>query len=181
MSDQFLAEVKDMPQKNLAFEMLKKLLNNQKRIKLRKNIIQQKSFLDLLKKAIEVYTNRSIETAQIIQELIDLTKKIREEQNRGKDMGLTEDEVAFYDALANNESAVQVLGDQNLRIIAKELVETVRKNVTIEWTIWENVQAKLRLMVKKILRKWGYPPDMQEKATQTVLEQAKLLGYEWVN
>lgn len=96
-------------------------------------------------------------------------------------MGLTEDEVAFYDALADNESAVQVLGDQNLRIIAKELVETVRKNVTIDWTIRENVQAKLRLMVKRILRKWGYPPDKQEKATQTVLEQAKHLGYEWMS
>ncbi|MEM4091162.1 MAG: type I restriction endonuclease subunit R [Thermoplasmatales archaeon] len=181
LSDEFLAEVRDMPQRNLAFEMLRKLLNDQIRIRMKKNIIQQRSFLELLEKAIKAYTNRSIETAQVIQELIELARKIRDEQNRGKDMGLTDDEVAFYDALADNESAKEVLGDQNLRIIAKELVETVRKNVTIDWTIRENVQAKLRLMVKKILRKWGYPPDKQEKATVTVLEQAKLLGYEWVS
>ena len=181
LSDEFLAEVRDMPQRNLAFEMLRKLLNNQIRIRMKKNIIQQKSFLVLLEKAIKAYTNRSIETAQVIQELIELAKKIRNEQNRGKEMGLNDDEVAFYDALADNESAKDVLGDQNLRIIAKELVETVRKNVTIDWTIRENVQAKLRLMVKKILRKWGYPPDKQEKATLTVLEQAKLLEHEWVN
>ncbi len=180
LSDEFLAEVRDMPQRNLAFEMLRKLLNDQIRIKMKKNIIQQKSFLELLEKAVKAYTNRSIETAQVIQELIDLAKKIRQEQNRGKEMGLNDDEVAFYDALADNESAMDVLGDQNLRIIAKELVENVRKNVTIDWAMRENVQAKLRLMVKKILRKWGYPPDKEEKATITVLEQAKLLGYEWV-
>ena len=169
-----------MPQKDLAFEMLKKLLNDQIRIRLRKNIVQQRSFLDLLEKAIKSYTNKSIETAEIIQELIDLAKKIREEQNRGKDLGLNEDEVAFYDALADNESAKEVLGDETLRTIARELVVTVKKNITIDWSVRENVQAKLRVIVKKILRKYGYPPDKQEKATITVLEQAKLLGYEWV-
>ncbi len=180
LSDEFLAEVKDMPQKNLAFEMLKKLLNDQIRIRLRKNIVQQRSFLDLLEKAIKSYTNKSIETAEIIQELIDLAKKIREEQNRGKNLGLNEDEIAFYDALADNESAKEVLGDETLRIIARELVVTVKKNITIDWSVRESVQAKLRVIVKKILRKYGYPPDKQEKATITVLEQAKLLGYEWV-
>ena len=181
LSDEFLAEVKDMPQKNLAFEMLKKLLNDQIRIRLKKNIVQQRSFLELLEKAIKAYTNKSIETAEIIQELIDLAKKIRVEQNRGKDLGLNEDEVAFYDALADNESAKEVLGDETLRTIAKELVIKVKKNITIDWSVRESVQAKLRVIVKKILRKYGYPPDKQEKATITVLEQAKLLGYEWVS
>ena len=181
LSDEFLAEVKDMPQKNLAFEVLKKLLNDQIRIRLKKNIVQQRSFLDLLEKAIKAYTNKSIETAEIIQELIDLAKKIRMEQNRGKDLGLNEDEIAFYDALADNESAKEVLGDETLRTIARELVVTVKKNITIDWSVRESVQAKLRVIVKKILRKYGYPPDKQEKATITVLEQAKLLGYEWVS
>jgi type I restriction enzyme R subunit len=180
LSDEFLAEVRDMPQKNLAFEMLKKLLNDQIRIRLKKNIVQQRSFLELLEKAIKAYTNKSIETAEIIQELIDLAKKIREEQNRGKDLGLNEDEIAFYDALADNESAKEVLGDETLRAIARELVITVKKNITIDWSVRESVQAKLRVIVKKVLRKYGYPPDKQEKATITVLEQAKLLGYEWV-
>ena len=181
LSDEFLAEVKDMPQKNLAFEMLKKLLNDQIRIKMKKNLVQARSFLQLLENAIKQYTNKSIETAQVIQELLDLAKKIREEQNRGKDLGLNEDEIAFYDALADNESAKQVLGDDVLKTIARELLEMVKRNVTIDWTERESVQAKLRLMVKKILRKYGYPPDKQEKATITVLEQAKLLGYEWVS
>jgi type I restriction enzyme R subunit len=180
LSDEFLAEVKDMPQKNLAFEMLRKLLNDQIWIRMKKNLVQARSFLQLLEKAVKAYTNKSIETAQVIQELLDLAKKIREEQNRGKDLGLNDDEVAFYDALADNESAKQVLGDDTLKTIARELVVMVRKNVTIDWTERESVQAKLRLMVKKILRKYGYPPDKQEKATLTVLEQAKLLGYEWV-
>ncbi len=181
LSDEFLAEVKDMPQRNLAFEMLKKLLNDQIRMRLRRNIVQQRSFLDLLEKAIRSYNNKSIETAEIIQELIDLAKKLREEQKRGKDLGLSEDEIAFYDALADNESARQVLGDETLRKIARELVVTVKKNITIDWSVRESVQAKLRVIVKKILRKYGYPPDKQEKATITVLEQAKLLGYEWVS
>ena len=180
LSDEFLAEVRDMPQKNLAFEMLKKLLNDQIRIRLKKNIVQQRSFLELLEKAIKAYTNKSIETAEIIQELIDLAKKIREEQNRGKDLGLNEDEIAFYDALADNESAKEVLGDETLRTIARELVVTVKKNITIDWSVRENVQAKLRVIVNKILKKYGYPPDKQENATKTVLEQAKLLGYGWV-
>lgn len=181
LSDEFLAEVKDMPQKNLAFEMLRKLLNDQIRIRLKKNIVQQRSFLDLLEKAIKSYTNKSIETAEIIQELIDLAKKIKEDQNRGRDLGLNEDEVAFYDALADNESAKEVLGDETLRTIARELVVTVKKNITIDWSVRESVQAKLRLIVKKVLKKYGYPPDKQEKATITVLEQAKLMGYEWVS
>ena len=181
LSDEFLAEVKDMPQKNLAFEMLKKLLSDQIRIRINKNLVQQRSFLKLLEDAIKAYTNKSIETAQVIQELIDLAKKIREEQNRGKDLGLNDDEVAFYDALADSGSAKAVLGDEKLRIIARELVSTVKENITIDWSVRESVQAKLRVIVKRILRKHKYPPDKEDKATITVLEQAKRLGQGWVN
>ena len=181
LSDEFLIEVKDMPQRNLAFEMLRKLLNDHIRMKMSKNLIQARSFLEMLEKSIRAYTNKSIETAQVIQELIDLAKTMRDDQNRGKDLGLTEDEIAFYDALADNESARDVLGDETLRTIAKQLVDTVRRNVTIDWTMRESVQAKLRILVKRVLRKYGYPPDKQEKATLTVLEQAKLFGYEWVS
>lgn len=179
LSDEFLAEMKDMPQKNLAFEALKKLLNDEIRIRQKKNIVQARSFEDLLDKAIKAYTNKSIEAAEIIQQLIELAKKMREEQNRGKQLNLTDEEVAFYDALADNESAKQVLGDETLKTIARELVETVRKNVSIDWTLRESVQAKLRVLVKRILKRYGYPPDKQQRATETVLEQAKLLCKDW--
>jgi len=179
LSEEFLAEVKDMPQKNLAFEMLKKLLNDEIRFRQKKNLIQARSFEELLDKAIKAYTNKSIEAAEVIQRLIELAKKMREEQDRGKKLNLTEDEVAFYDALADNESAREVLGNETLKTIARELVDMVRKNVSIDWTLRESVQAKLRVLVKKILKKHGYPPDKQQKATETVLEQAKLLCKDW--
>ena len=115
----------------------------------------------------------------MIEELIQLARQMREANARGEVLGLSEDELAFYDALETNDSAVQVLGDETLRGIARELVETVRKNVTIDWTLRENVRAQLRVLIKRILRKHGYPPDKQEKATQTVLEQAALLSGEW--
>lgn len=129
--------------------------------------------------AIRKYQNRSIETAQVIQELIDLAKQMREANKRGEDLGFTDEELAFYDALEVNDSAVKVLGDETLKTIARELVDTVRKNTAIDWTVKESVRAKLRTMVKRILRKYGYPPDKQEKATQTVLEQAELLCKDW--
>jgi type I restriction enzyme R subunit len=179
LSEEFLAEVKEMPHKNLAFEMLKKLLNDEIKFRQKKNLIQARSFEELLDKAIKAYTNKSIETAQVIEALIELAKKMREEQNRGKKLSLTDDEVAFYDALADNESARQVLGDETLKTIARELVDTVRKNVSIDWTMRESVQAKLRVLVKRTLKKYGYPPDKQQKATETVLEQAKLLCRDW--
>ena len=124
--------------------------------------------------------NRAIETAQVIEELIRLAKDMRAAGARGDQLGLSEDELAFYDALETNDSAVKVLGDDTLRAIARELVETVRKNVTIDWTIRDNVRAQLRVLVKRILRKHGYPPDKQEKATETVLEQAEVLSAEWI-
>ncbi len=179
LSEEFLEYVKDLPQKNLAFEALKKLLIDEIRIHHRKNIIQARSFEELLDKTIKSYTNKSIEASEIIQQLIELARKMREEKNRGTQLNLSEEEVAFYDALADNESAVEVLGDQTLRVMAKELVQTVRKNVTIDWTLRDSVQAKLRVLVKRLLRKYGYPPDKQEKATLTVLDQAKLLGKDW--
>jgi type I restriction enzyme R subunit len=133
----------------------------------------------MLQRTIIKYQNRSIEAAQVIQELIDLAKDMREAQKRGENLGFSDEELAFYDALEVNDSAVRVLGDDTLKTIARELVDTVRRNVTIDWTAKESVRAKLRTMVKRILRKYGYPPDKQEKATQTVLEQAELLCKDW--
>jgi len=180
LSEGFLAEVKEMPQKNLAFEALKKLLNDEIRFISKKNIVQGKSFMEMLDKTIKRYTNRSVEAAQVIEELIELARKVREEKNRGKQQNMTEDELAFYDALGVNDSAVQVLGNETLKKIALELTQMIRNSVTIDWTQRESVQAEIRLKVKKILRKYGYPPDKQEKATQTVLEQAELIARDWV-
>jgi len=181
LSDEFLTEVRGLPQKNLAVELLRKLLNEEIKTRSRKNLVQARSFAEMLEKSIRAYQNRAIETAQVIEELIALAKDMREANRRGEDLGLNEDEVAFYDALETNDSAVKVLGDETLRIIARELVETVRNNVTIDWTVKESIRAKLRIMVKRILRKYGYPPDKQEKATQTVLEQAEVLCKDWVS
>ena len=179
LSEEFLAEVRELPQKNLAVELLRKLLNDEIKTRTRKNLVQARSFSEMLEKAIRAYQNRAIETAQIIEELIDLAKRMREANRRGEDLHLTDDELAFYDALETNDSAVKVLGDATLRTIAQELVQTVKRNVTIDWTVKETVRAKLRIMVKRILRKYGYPPDKQEKATDTVLKQAELLCADW--
>jgi len=179
LSDDFLAEVRGMPQRNLAVELLQKLLKGELRTRRRKNVVQARSFAEMLEQTIRKYQNRAIEAAQVVEELIRLAKEMREADARGEQLGLTEDELAFYDALETNDSAVKVLGDETLRGIARELVETVRNNVTIDWTLRENVRAQLRVLVKRILRKHGYPPDKQEKATQTVLEQAAVLSVEW--
>ncbi|MFZ2508411.1 MAG: type I restriction enzyme endonuclease domain-containing protein, partial [Steroidobacteraceae bacterium] len=179
LSDEFLADVRGMPQRNLAVELLQKLLKGEIRTRRRRNVVQARSFADLLEQAIRKYQNRAIETAKVIEELIQLAKDMRAADARGETLGLSEDELAFYDALETNDSAVKVLGDETLREIARELVATVRKNVTIDWTIRENVRAQLRVYVKRILRKYGYPPDKQEKATETVLEQAEVLSAEW--
>ena len=179
LSDEFLIEVRDMPQRNLAVELLQKLLRGELSIRRRKNIVQARSFLEMLEQSLRRYQNRAIEAAQVIEELIQLAREMREANARGERLGLSEDELAFYDALGTNDSAVQVLGDDTLRDIARELVDTVRSNVTIDWTLRENVRAFLRSRVRRILRKHGYPPDMQEKATQTVLEQAEALSEGW--
>ena len=179
LSDEFLAEVQGMPQRNLAVELLQKLLKGEIKTRFRRNIVEARSFAELLEQAVRKYQNRAIETAQVIEELIRLAKDMRAAAHRGEELGLTEDELAFYDALEANDSAVQVLGDETLKIIARELVDTVRRNVSIDWTIRENVRAQLRVYVKRILRKYGYPPDKQERATRLVLEQAEVLSESW--
>ena len=179
LSDEFLAEVRGMPHRNLAVELLQKLLKGEVSTRRRKNVVQARSFSEMLEQTLRRYQNRAIEAAQVIEELIELAREMREANERGEQLGLSEDELAFYDALETNDSAVQVLGDETLRTIARQLVETVRGNVTIDWTLRENVRAHLRVLVRRILRKHGYPPDKQEKATQTVLEQAEVLSGGW--
>ncbi len=179
LSEEFLAEVRGMPQRNLAVELLQKLLKGELRNRIRKNVVQTRSFAELLDQTIRRYQNRAIEAAQVIEELIDLARDMRNANARGEALGLTEDEIAFYDALETNDSAVKVLGEPTLRSIAQELVKTVRANVSIDWTVRENVRAQLRVLVKRILRKHGYPPDNQERATQLVLEQAAVLSEGW--
>jgi type I restriction enzyme, R subunit len=175
LSDEFLAEVRGLPQRNLAVELLQKLLKGEIRTRAKRNVVQARSFAELLEQAVRKYQNRAIETAQVIEELIQLAKEMKAADARGESLGLSEDELAFYDALETNDSAVKVLGEPTLQAIARELVETVRKNVTIDWTLRDNVRAQLRVLVKRILRKYGYPPDKQEKATATVLEQAEVI------
>jgi type I restriction enzyme R subunit len=179
LSDEFLAEVRDLPHRNLALELLRKLLNDEIKARSRKNLVEARSFAEMLEKSIQRYQNRSIETAQVVAQLIELAKEMRAAHRRGESLGLTEDELAFYDALEVNDSAVKVLGDETLRTIARELVDAVRRNVSIDWTVKESARAKLRTIVKRLLRKHGYPPDKQERATQTVLKQAELLCKDW--
>ena len=176
LSEEFLAEVRGMRRRNLAVELLQKLLAGELATRRRKNVVQARSFAEMLEQTIRRYQNRAIEAAQVIEELIGLARELREAGARGETLGLSDDELAFYDALGVNDSAVQVLGDDTLCGIARELVTTVRGNVTIDWTLRENVRAKLRVLVKRVLRRHGYPPDKQEAATRTVLEQAELLS-----
>ncbi|MHA1325349.1 MAG: type I restriction endonuclease subunit R [Candidatus Helarchaeota archaeon] len=175
LSDDFLADLANLPQKNLAVELLQRLLKDEIKSRKRKFLVQARSFATMLEETIRRYQNRNIETAQVIEELIALAKQMREARKRGEKLNLTEEELAFYDALETNDSAVKVLGDQVLKTIARELVETVRNNISIDWTLRESVRAKLRVLVKRILKKYGYPPDKRKKATETVLEQAALI------
>ncbi len=180
LSDEFLAEVRTLPQKNLAVETLKKLLQDEIKVRLRKNVVQSRAFSEMLEEAMRKYNNRTLAAALVIEELIALAKQMREAQKRGEKLGLSEDEIAFYDALAANESAVEVLGDETLKQIAQELVDRVRKSVTVDWSRRENARAQLRVLVKRILRKYGYPPDKQERATELVLEQTEVLCTDWI-
>ena len=179
LSDEFLAEVKGLPHRNLAVELLRKLLGEEIRRRGRRRLVQARSFAELLEKAVRAYQSRAIETAQIIEELIALAKQLRDAERLGAQLGLNEDEAAFYEALEVNDSAVAVLGDETLKTIARELVQSVRSNLSIDWTVKASVQAKLRVLVKHVLRRYGYPPDKQEQATRTVLEQAELFAEEW--
>ena len=180
LSDEFLAEVKNLPYKNVAIETLRRLLADEITAQTRGNVVQGKLFSELLAQAIRAYQNRSLDTAQILQTLIDLAKEIRAAKDRGDKLGLTPEEIAFYDALEVNDSAVQILGDDTLRLIARDLVQQVRANVTIDWTVKESVRARLRVLIKSILRKHGYPPDKQKQATDTILQQAEALAASWL-
>lgn len=179
LSEEFLLEVQGMPHRNLAVELLAKLMKGELAERHRKNVIQARSFAEMLEQTLRRYQNRAVEAAQVIEELIEIARELRVANARGEDLGLNEDELAFYDALGSNDSAVQVLGDKTLCIIARELVKTVRNNVTIDWTVRQNARANLRRLIKRILRKYGYPPDKQENATLTVLEQAEALSENW--
>ncbi|MCW8450625.1 type I restriction endonuclease subunit R [Legionella quinlivanii] len=179
LDDEFLAEVRELPERNLAVELLERLLEGEIRTRFATNVIQEKKFSDLLVNTIRRYQNRAIETAQVMEELCDMAKKFKEAVNRGEELGLNEDELAFYDALANNETSVKELGDETLKKIAHELTENLRRNVSVDWSVRESVRAKLRLMVKRILRKYKYPPDKQEEAVELVLRQAESLSAAW--
>ncbi len=179
LSEEFLAEVQGMPHRNLAVELLQKLLKGEIAAKRRQNVVRARSFAEMLEKSLLRYQNRAIEAAQVLEELIELARHIREASARGAELGLTDDELAFYDALETNDSAVNVLGDETLREVARELVATVRSSTTIDWTLREDVRARLRVLVRRTLRKHGYPPDKEEQATLTVLEQAEVLSEGW--
>ena len=180
LSEDFLHEVRNMKEKNLAVEMLRKLLEGEIKTRSKKNVVQSHSFAELLETALRRYRNRAVETALVIEEMIAMAKDLMAADRRGDELNLTEDEVAFYDALEANDSAVAVLGDEVLRHIAQELVQTVRNSVTIDWAIRESVRSRMRVTIKRILRKYGYPPDKQEKATDLILDQAEVLCKDWM-
>jgi type I restriction enzyme R subunit len=180
LSDQFLAEVRGLKHKNVAAELLEKLLKDELKVRFRRNLVQSQVFSEKLKKTLNAYHNRAISTMQVIEELIKLAKDLDAATKRGENLGLTDDEIAFYDALAANDSAVQAMGDAKLKVIAAELIAQVKKSVTIDWNLRESARAKIKVMVKRILNKHGYPPDLQEEAVKTVLAQAELLCAEWV-
>lgn len=179
LSDDFLAEIRGLPQKNLAIELLERLIRDEVKTKLRRNKVQERQFSEMLDASLQKYKNRAIEAAKIIEDLINMAKDIREAHRRGETLGLGEDEMAFYDALEINDSAVKVLGDKILKHIAIELVQIIKDNLDVDWAVKETSRAKVRMAVKRLLKKHGYPPDLQEKATALILEQAEELCKEW--
>jgi type I restriction enzyme R subunit len=179
LDDEFLAQVRNLPEKNLAVELLERLLEGEIKSRFASNVVQDKKFSEMLANVITRYQNRSIETAQVMEELVQMAKKFREAASRGETLGLSEDEIKFYDALANNESAVRELTDETLKKIAHELTENLRQNLSVDWSERESVRAKLRLLVKRILRKYKYPPDLQDAAVELVLQQAQVMGESW--
>ncbi|BAO29729.1 type I restriction endonuclease subunit R [Sulfuritalea hydrogenivorans] len=179
LSDEFLAEVQQMERKNLALEALRKLINDGIRSRSKANVVQTKAFSERLEDAVARYHANAITTAEVLQELIDLAKDIRAARQRGEEQGLSEDEIAFYDALAENESAIQMMGDDKLKLIAHELLVSLRENVSVDWAHRDSARARMRVLVKRILRKYGYPPDLQDAAVQTVLQQAEALSSTW--
>jgi type I restriction enzyme R subunit len=180
LDSEFLDDVRNLPERNLAVEMLERLLEGEIKTRFATNVVQNKKFSELLANVIKRYQNRAIETAQVMEELVEMAKKFKEAVNRGNETGLNPDEMAFYDALANNEESVRELGDETLKKIAHELAESLRRSVSVDWSVRESVRAQLRLMVKRILRKYKYPPSKQEEAVQLVLQQAETLSAAWV-
>ncbi|HEY6332251.1 MAG TPA: DUF3387 domain-containing protein, partial [Blastocatellia bacterium] len=179
LTDEFLNEVRLMPQRNLAVELLQRLLKEELRDRFSTNIVQQKKFSELLQRSLARYHNRAIETAQVIELLIEMAKDLNSAFRRGEDLGLNDSELAFYDALETNEASVRELGDEVLRKIAMELTSNLRNNLTVDWSVRETVKARLRLMVKRILRKYKYPPDREARAIELVLQQAEALSAAW--
>ena len=179
LSDEFLAEVQQMEKKNLAMEALRKLINDSIRSRSKANVVQTKAFSKRLEDAVARYHANAITTTEVLQELIQLAKDIRAARQRGEEAGLSDEEIAFYDALAENESAVQMMGDDKLKLIAHELLMSLRENVSVDWAHRDSARARMRVLVKRILRKYGYPPDLQDKAVQTVLQQAEALSSGW--
>ncbi len=180
LSEEFLAEVRGMPQKNLAVEALRRLLDDEIRARFRTNVVQSRRFSQMLEDSLRRYENRVVSAVEVIEELIQMGKEMQAAVQQGEALGLSEAERAFYDALAENESAREALGDENLRFMAQELARLIRENASIDWTQRASARARLRVLVKRLLRRYGYPPDKQEKATRTVLEQAEVLTEEWV-
>lgn len=179
LSDEFLQEVKSMQYKNVALELLKKLLNDEVKVRTKRNIAQSKTLMEMLDGAINKYQNNLLTTAEVIDELIKIAQDLKKADMRSLEMGLSSDELAFYDALSLNDSATEVLGDEQLRIIAREVADKVRKNATIDWAVKESVRARLMVIVRRILKKYGYPPDKQEQAIQLVMTQAANLADDW--
>ncbi len=181
LSDEFLAEIQQLEKKNLALEALRKLLNDEIRSRSKTNVVETKRFSERLEAAIARYHTNAISTVEVLQELIELAKEVRAAQRRGEDEGLSQDEIAFYDALAENESAVELMGNDSLKVIAHELLVSLKGSVTVDWSHRESARARMRVLVKRILRKHGYPPDLQDAAVQTVLRQAETLSAEWMH
>ncbi|MFN7291036.1 MAG: DUF3387 domain-containing protein, partial [Pirellula sp.] len=179
LSEEFLDEVRALPHKNLAVELLRKLLSDEIKVRCKRNVVQARAFSDMLQATMNSYHNRAISNQEIIEELINVAHKVRAAADRGEELNLTEDEICFYDALIQNNSAEELMGDDKLKVIATELVLTVRRNVSIDWTLRENARARIRVIVKRILKKFGYPPDLQDAAVRLVLEQAETLSEEW--
>jgi type I restriction enzyme R subunit len=179
LSDEFLEDVRQMPYKNFAVELLEKLLKDDIKAKTRNNVVQEKKYADRLQETLRRYNNRGIETAQVIEELIAMAKQFQKELERDAALGLNPDEVAFYDALASNESAVRELGDEILKTIAVEITEKLRKSTTVDWQVRESVRAKLRILVRRTLQRYKYPPDRSAEAVELVLKQAEVLSNGW--
>ncbi len=174
-----MAEVQQMEKKNLALEALRKLINDGIRSRSKANLVQTKAFSQRLEDAVARYHSNAITTAEVLQEMIQLAKDIRAARQRGEEQGLSEDEIAFYDALAENESAIQIMGDDKLKLIAHELLVNLKKSVSVDWAHRDSARARMRVLVKRILRTYGYPPDLQDVAVQTVLQQAEALSSSW--